>query len=135
MAEVSSKAFISEMEAEKIRLENSVGHLQRSIVELKEAIEEGDPDREFKQAIEENIVVIAKYKARIERLDKEITNLTRGFQDLGSQATVPVSEAAPAARSQVDQPRQQHQPDVPMTDATDTFDTAHDVNSNEGMFL
>ena len=135
MAEISTEAFIDELQGEKLRLENAAEHLQRSIVELKEAIaEDGDPDREFKLAIEENIVVIAKYKARIERLDKEIANFKKGFQDLSGQVAIPASEAAPAALS----PNicQQQQEDTAMADATNnTSDTTELDNNNGGMYL
>eukprot|EP00798_Chlamydomonas_sp_ICE-L_P032324 gene32324-16896_t len=61
----------SVLEIEISRLENSVVHLRRSNAELKEARSE-DPDPELKAAIEENIVLIAKQAARIEKLKKEI---------------------------------------------------------------
>lgn len=85
--------LLEQLEGDKFRLENSVVHLQRSISELKEAIaSEGDEDREFKKAIEENIVVIARYKAKIERLDKEIEELKKGIQHLEGQVVVPVTD-------------------------------------------
>lgn len=81
----------NELEAQKHQLENAVAHLCRSNAELKEAIAaEGDSDRTFKEAIEENIVIIAKYRARIESLEKEIDNMRKGFINLGNQATIAV---------------------------------------------
>ena len=143
MAEISTDAFIDELQGEKLRLENAVEHLQRSIVELQQVIaEDGDPDREFKLAIEENIVVIAKYKARIERLDKEIANFKKGFQDLSGQVAIPASEAAPAAPSPPSAARpnicqqQRQQEDTAMADATNnTSDTTELDNNNGGMYL
>ena len=50
--------------------------LPNLLKELKSAIlDQGDADDEFKKAIGENIVVLARYKARIERLVKEIEEL------------------------------------------------------------
>lgn len=53
------------LEIELDRLKNAVAHLVQSNVELKEAYQEGDKDPEYKQALEENIVVIAKYRAQV----------------------------------------------------------------------
>jgi len=91
--------LLEQLEGDKARLENSVVHLQRSITELKEAIaSEGDEDREFKKAIEENIVVIARNTAKIARLDKEIEELKSGIQHLDGQVAVPVTEPPSAER-------------------------------------
>jgi peptidoglycan hydrolase CwlO-like protein len=97
MAETATvHALLEQLEGDKARLKNSVVHLERSISELKEAIKsEADEDREFKKAIEENIVVIARYKAKIDRLDKEIMTLKQGIQHLDRQAAVPVTEENP----------------------------------------
>jgi chromosome segregation ATPase len=99
MAEAGTvNTLLEQLEGDKARLENAVVHLQRSINELKSAIaSEGDEDREFKKAIEENIVVIAKYTAKIERLDKEIKELKIGIQYLDGQVSVPVTKP-PAER-------------------------------------
>jgi septal ring factor EnvC (AmiA/AmiB activator) len=60
------------------RLENAVGHLVRSNTELKEAIaRQEDEDGEFRSAIGENIVLIAKYRAKIARLKEEISKSLR----------------------------------------------------------
>lgn len=81
------------LEVELERLRNSVSHLERSNRELKEAmIEEGrgaaaaaaaaeggdGPDAEFKTAIAENIVTIAKQRARIASLEEELEKATGG---------------------------------------------------------
>ena len=127
MAEVN--AFLEKLEAEKLRLENSVGHLERSILELKEAISsEGDEDREFKKAIEENIVVIAKSRARIERLDKEIGELKQGIQNLGGNiVSVPVTEPPPPppAAGNGDTKNDESMPDAGNTNE----------HNNSGMYL
>ena len=87
------------MKAEVDRLQNSCNHLQRSNIDLQEAISEGGPDADFQQAIEvftasnipspvevhqdtakrkhqcqaqENIVVLARQQGKIARLRQEI---------------------------------------------------------------
>lgn len=81
------------LEAERDRLSNSCYHLERSNVELQEAIQESGPDPDFKQAIQvgrcacttelpvyishtftaqENIVALAHQRARIISLQQEI---------------------------------------------------------------
>lgn len=59
------------LEIERDQLSNSVLHLQRSNVELKEAFQ-ADHDPEYKVALEENLVTIAKYKSRIASLEEKI---------------------------------------------------------------
>lgn len=74
---------IKQLVQERDRLKNAVDHLQRSQRELAECIEEqGDEDRTFKTAIEENIVAIAKYLGQIEGLENEIDGLRRGFHKM-----------------------------------------------------
>jgi hypothetical protein len=91
-------ALLDQLKAEKPRLETAVAHLLRSIDELKAAIAaEGDADRAYQTAIEENIVVVAKYKARIERLGMELENLDKGVVDLGAAVAMPTATAAEAA--------------------------------------
>ncbi|KAI7840333.1 hypothetical protein COHA_006115 [Chlorella ohadii] len=77
---------------------NAVAHLVQSNQELKAAIEEegDDEDRTFKIAIEDNIVTIAKYRAQVERLERELRELRAGRHPLGGQA-IPTDEAAGAA--------------------------------------
>lgn len=126
MAEVN--AFLEQLEAEKARLKNSVGHLERSIGELKEAISEhGDEDREFKKAIEENIVVIAKNRARIELLDEEIGELKQGIQNLGgNMVSVPVTAPPPPPAAG----NRDNKNDESMPDAGNTNE-----HNNSGMYL
>jgi hypothetical protein len=65
--------LLRRLEIERDRLRNSVEHLERSNAELKEAIQsEGDADGEYRRAIDENIVIIAKYRARRAQVDHEI---------------------------------------------------------------
>lgn len=50
--ETSASAFVDTLEVERQRLQNAVDHLQQSNRELRQAIEEAGPDRDFKEAIE-----------------------------------------------------------------------------------
>jgi chromosome segregation ATPase len=125
MAEAgTANALIEQLESDKATLENSVVHLQRSIGELKEAIAtEGDDDREFKTAIEENIVVIARNKAKIERLETEIKELKQGIQNLDGHVAVPVTEPLPLPAPSTAGAKEEAMPDV---------NTSQD---NSGMYL
>ncbi|GAB4820504.1 hypothetical protein N2152v2_007550 [Parachlorella kessleri] len=108
----SADAFVGLLEQERSRLQNAVDHLQQSNMELKSAIAETGPDKDFKEAIEENIVVIAKYKARIERLDKELAELKRGLQVLHDGEALLASGSAGQPQQegqQAQQPEQRQQ--------------------------
>lgn len=63
------------LEIERKNLLNSIDHLQRSIQELKDAIviEGDDFDGEYKDAISENIVAIARYRTRVHAIDEEVS--------------------------------------------------------------
>ncbi len=103
------------------RLQNAIRHLLSANADLKLAIEEeGDDDRTYKQAIEvlapfaaaigpclcssnaclsfahvqENIVVIAKYRAKVGRLEEELQQLMSG-QQLGGVAIPAAAGGAP----------------------------------------
>lgn len=56
------------LEIELDRLKNAVAHLVRSNEALKEAYQQEEKDPEYKQALGENIVIIAKYRAQVSRL-------------------------------------------------------------------
>lgn len=129
---VTEQAFLEQLQSEKSRLENAVVQLERTINECKEAIAtEGDADGEYRSAIGENIVVIAKYKARIARIEVEITDLSKGIQDLGNQVALPVTEQPPAAPGAA-----QREEDAVMEEAaaqqSEQLDTS---GNNEGMYL
>mmetsp|Transcript_33464 Transcript_33464/g.84803 ORF Transcript_33464/g.84803 Transcript_33464/m.84803 type:complete len:183 (-) Transcript_33464:244-792(-) len=82
------------LEIELDQLCNSVKHLERSNAELKEALQEG-PDPDLRAAFNENIVVIAKQRARIASLRDEIMKL-RGHSAPNAQAgavAVPLNDA------------------------------------------
>lgn len=88
------QGFVGDMQAERDRLALAIEHLARSQTALVAAIaEEGDADRAYKTSIEENIVVLARYRARVERLDRELAELRRGRQPLNGAAAVPVAPA------------------------------------------
>ncbi|KAF5836134.1 hypothetical protein DUNSADRAFT_6337 [Dunaliella salina] len=60
---------ISMLEVEIQRVCNQLQHLERSIDELKEAFKT-DPDPEYKSSIQENIVLVAKQRARLATLQE-----------------------------------------------------------------
>lgn len=57
---------------ERDRLLNAVDHLVRSNEEIKACLQETGHDPELRQAVGENIVVIAKYKAKIQKIQEEL---------------------------------------------------------------
>mmetsp|Transcript_27617 Transcript_27617/g.49251 ORF Transcript_27617/g.49251 Transcript_27617/m.49251 type:complete len:129 (-) Transcript_27617:829-1215(-) len=89
------------VQEELSRLENAVRHLRRSNAEMKEELTSNGPDRELKEAIEENIVTIAKYVADIEGLKTQL-------RELGGPLAVPHSDEVPDR----EQPSQAPAPEV-----------------------
>lgn len=65
----------SELEAERDRLLRSIAKLEASNVELRAAIEGGDTDPVLRESIGENIVLLAKQKARASALADEVARL------------------------------------------------------------
>lgn len=86
----------SDLEAEMDRLQRSIEMLGRSNKELKDAMQH-EPDPEYKQAIDENVVIIAKYRARVYALQEELRRL-RGMHGAG------VHEAIDTIRQQQEPP-------------------------------
>lgn len=86
------------LEIERDRLQLSNQHLERSVQELKQAMLE-DPDPEYKAAISENLVVIAKQRARVASLEDEIRRAKGLAGDISHAqvAAVPVGGSGPAA--------------------------------------
>ena len=79
---------IQQLVQQRDSIKNALDHLQRSQRELSEAIDhEGDEEGVFKSAIEENIVVIARYRAQIERLEKEIDCLRANIHSMQGGTT------------------------------------------------
>lgn len=57
--------------------------------------------------LQENIVVIAKYRAQAERLESELAELRGGRQHLGAAQAIPTEEEAPPQAAAPQQQRQQ----------------------------
>ena len=95
------------LEIERDRLLCSVQHLERSVKELKEALKE-DPDPEYKTAISENLVAIAKQRARVACLEDEIKRAKGIKADISHAqvAAIPVVDASAPGQLQP----AQHQP-------------------------
>ncbi|KAG2438829.1 hypothetical protein HXX76_005370 [Chlamydomonas incerta] len=72
-------------------LKNAIQHLERSNRELKELLA-SDPDPEYRQAIGENIVTVAKKRARVAALEEELRRIT-GEDPAAGEAVEP--EAVP----------------------------------------
>jgi hypothetical protein len=73
----------SALEQERNRLANALAQLERSNAELRrelDAARDGGrpPDRDYKEALQDNLVVVARYRARVAALDEEIEKVTRG---------------------------------------------------------
>jgi hypothetical protein len=57
------------------RITHATAHLERSNAELREELALHGKDLDYKQAMEENIVIIARNRARIECLKEEISRI------------------------------------------------------------
>jgi hypothetical protein len=73
----------SALEQERDRLANALAQLERSNGELRRELDDqrarGVPlDRDFKDALQDNVVVVAKYRARVAALDEEIRRVKGG---------------------------------------------------------
>eukprot|EP01026_Neomeris_dumetosa_P062768 TRINITY_DN59483_c0_g2_i2.p2 TRINITY_DN59483_c0_g2~~TRINITY_DN59483_c0_g2_i2.p2 ORF type:complete len:175 (-),score=23.84 TRINITY_DN59483_c0_g2_i2:73-573(-) len=60
------------LEKERQDLLLAIQHLQRSNTELYQVIKEYGPDVDYREAIGENIVAIAKKRSRIQQIEKEL---------------------------------------------------------------
>ena len=85
--------LLSELEMERDRVLRSAAKLEESNAELKAAIAAGEDDdaagggRELRTAFGENIVVIAKYRARAAALEEEVRK-ARGVRGSGASVAV-----------------------------------------------
>jgi hypothetical protein len=79
------------LEIELQRLRNSVAHLESSVLQLKAALADAPGDLDFRQALSENIVVIAKHKARIEALEALLSGVAGGGPDAARSMDVDVN--------------------------------------------
>ena len=66
---------LAALEQENDRLLNAVKHLERSNVELTEALSVNGPDHEFVDAVKENKRVLAEYQEKIYKLTVEIAGI------------------------------------------------------------
>ena len=66
---------LAALEQEKARLLNAVHHLERSNVELAEALSTTGPDKEFEDAVRENKRVVVEYQEKIYKLTVEIAGI------------------------------------------------------------
>ena len=80
------------LESEIQELEHAVVHLVRSNDELVQAIAEQGPDRDYQEAINDNIVTIARHRARIASLKEQLRAMHHGA--MGDVHTAEVSGAA-----------------------------------------
>lgn len=76
----------SALEQERDRLRNALAQLERSNAELRRELDaqraQGAPlDRDYKEALEDNLVVVAKYRARVAALEEEIRRVKAGGGD------------------------------------------------------
>ena len=60
------------LKLEIAQLQHAVVHLLRSNEQLRQAIAERGPDRDYQDAINENIVTIARHKARIASIKEQL---------------------------------------------------------------
>ncbi|KAL3160197.1 hypothetical protein ABBQ32_010958 [Trebouxia sp. C0010 RCD-2024] len=96
------------LEIELHRLENSCQHLQRSNQELQQAMDLDGPDPDFKQAVEDNIVTLARQQAKIAKLEQEIRE-AKAAHDLelastaGTEPQQLTQQAAQTANSMLQQ--------------------------------
>jgi len=73
----------SALEQERDRLANALAQLARSNAELQRELDAardgGRPlDRDYKEALQDNVVVVARYRARVAALEEEIEKVKRG---------------------------------------------------------
>ena len=79
-------------------LELSIHHLQRSNAELEEFMRDNGHDKSLREAIGENIAIIARRKAQLEDLRKQ-AGITEPLTDLPATLSAPPVDAAASAPS------------------------------------
>uniref|UniRef100_A0A383VKG6 Uncharacterized protein n=1 Tax=Tetradesmus obliquus TaxID=3088 RepID=A0A383VKG6_TETOB len=100
---MAANVAASLLEIERDRLLGSISHLERSVDELKAAIAAEGPDQDYRDAINENVVVIAKYRARVAALEEEIQRVKSGSTSLLSAVPVVDEDNMQQAISQLRQ--------------------------------
>ena len=79
LQDIDYSAYMAALKDELQRITKSLHHLTRSNAELQEEMRHSElKDPDFKLAIEDNIVTIAKFRARAESLVEEIARLEAG---------------------------------------------------------
>lgn len=86
------KMDIAVLRIEIDELKNSIQHLERSNRELKQLLQT-EPDSEYRVAVGENIMTLAKKRARVSALEEQLQHLT-GKEYESDFVTVPVFEPA-----------------------------------------
>lgn len=138
---MASEQTVLEIEIE--RLKNATQHLERSNRELKEAMAEQEvKDPDFKEALQENIVVIAKYRARIVSLEEELKRMKGqdSHTDQPNIASVPVEDTMADAADTSNMDDQQahalgHAATEPGQAQSMDVDQATQGNTGEGVWL
>uniref|UniRef100_A0A1D2AEQ9 Uncharacterized protein n=1 Tax=Auxenochlorella protothecoides TaxID=3075 RepID=A0A1D2AEQ9_AUXPR len=98
--------LLQALQAERNRLHRAVCKLKASNAELKAELDK-EFDRDYKEAIQDNIPVIAKYTARVASLDEEIAELQAGRQRIsGPEVLVSTMNVTPETGRQ-EAPEQQ----------------------------
>lgn len=97
MCSPSVSETVEGLSIERDRLENAVSYLLKSNKEMKEILTNEGPDRDLRDAIGENIVVIAKYRGQIERLNQEIRKSRGETVDVTLSQTYPVQRQETAS--------------------------------------
>lgn len=82
------------LEKDRDELTNAVAHLERSIRELRAEMAATGPDADYKEAINDNVVTVVRYRTRIASLQEEMVRVRRGVSTCGGVA---LSTDAPAA--------------------------------------
>ena len=97
----------SVLELEIEELENACKHLRRSNQEIEQFLSEGggaeDEDGTFKNAIEENIRVIAQKEAKIESLKDQLRRAVSGTGSLCNQQHLDLESSATSTSTSVSQ--------------------------------
>ncbi|KAK9834638.1 hypothetical protein WJX74_006471 [Apatococcus lobatus] len=70
---------LQQLHQERLRLLNAVNHLQQSNAALEEE-SQSDPDPELRDAVRENVLVLAKYRTKVTEIEEELQLLEPASQ-------------------------------------------------------
>jgi transcription initiation factor TFIID subunit TAF12 len=87
---------LAALEQEKARLENACAHLERSNVELGQAIQADGEDAEYAEAIRENKNVLSDYQEKIYKLSVEIAGIKGEIDQVTPQQQQQQQQQQPA---------------------------------------